>query len=264
MPPSEHSFRPPPGVLRRWFDDGRLAAAFLTLLVPPPRGAAGARPLASAARAFPLVGAALGLGAGAVYAVAAAVGLPPLPAAVCAVAALIAATGALHEDGLGDVSDGFGGGGGREHKLAIMRDSRIGVFGMIAVTLALLARIAALAALAAPGLVTLALIAAGAASRAAMTGLMLGLPPARTEGLGADAGAPERGDVFVGAGLAALIAFLVLGLSAAIAALAAGALAATAVAALARRQIGGFTGDVLGAAQQAVEIAVLFSVVAVW
>ncbi len=262
MPQPDDPSQPSPGLARGWLDDLRLAAAFLTRLAPPPGGDAGARPLARAARAFPLVGAGLGLGAGAVYWAAAGLGLPPTLGAVCAVAALVWATGALHEDGLGDTADAFGGGGGRDDKLAIMRDSRTGAFGVVALTLSLVARIAALAALAAPGPVVVALVAAGALSRAALPALMLALPPARTDGLAAGAGAPERDDVVLGLGLAGLIALVPLGVVAAAAALVAGGLAALAVARLARRHVGGVTGDVLGAAQQAVEIAVLFALAA--
>ncbi len=263
MPDADESLQPSRGFVRAWIDDLWLAAGFLTRLTPPPAGAAGGRPLAEAGRAFPLVGAGLGLGAGVIYAAAGGLGLPPTPAAVCALAALVAATGALHEDGLSDVADGFGAGGGRKRKLAVMRDSRSGSYGVIAVTFSLIARVAALTALAEPGLVAAALVGAGAASRAALPVVMLRLPAARADGLGAAAGVPGQDDVLVGLAIAAVIAFVALGFATALAALAVGAAATAAVAALARRQIGGHTGDVLGAVQQAVEIAILLAVVAV-
>ena len=254
--------RPFPGSPREWLDDARLVAGFLSRVVPPPSGAAGARPLAGAARAFPLVGAGLGLGAGTVYAAAAGLGLAPTLAAVCAVAALVLATGALHEDGLADTADGFGGGATRDDKLAIMRDSRIGSYGVIAVVLMLIARIAALAALADPALAVAALAVAGAASRAALPAVMLAVAPARRDGLAAAAGRPGRRDVALGGALALIVALIALDAGSAVAALAAGALAAFAVALLARRQIGGYTGDVLGAVQQASEVAMLFAIAA--
>lgn len=249
------------GHAEAWFNDLRLAAGFLTRVVPPQKGAAGARPLAQAARAFPLVGVGLGLGAGAVFAIAAVIGLTPPLAAVCALAALVAATGALHEDGLGDVADGFGGGGDRARKLDIMRDSRTGAYGVIAIALAVVARVAAIAALAEPGLVVAALVAAGATSRAALPAVMLQLPPARDDGLGAGAGIPRRNDVYVGLAIAGVVAIVALGFVDAVVALICGAGGALAVAALAKRQIGGHTGDVLGAVQQTVEIAMLFAAV---
>lgn len=253
--------RPWPGSPRDWLDDLRLAAGFLTRLLPPPDDGA-ARPLAEAVRAFPLIGAGLGLGAGLVYGLAVALGLPPALAAVAALAVLIAATGALHEDGLADSADGLGGGATPAAKLAIMRDSHIGAYGVIALTLGLIARVAALAALAEPGLVLAALVVAGAASRVAISLVMLRLPCARSDGLGVRAGKPGQRDVVVGGGIALVIAIPALGFTAALAALIIAAGAALAVAGHARRQIGGYTGDILGAVQQVAEIAILFTLVA--
>ncbi len=252
--------RPFPGTPPQWLDDVRLAAGFLTRLTPPPGGVV--RPLARAVRAFPLVGAGLGVGAGLVYIVASGFGLPPLLAALITLAALVLATGALHEDGLGDTADGFGGGSAKAAKLAIMRDSRIGTYGVIAVAFSLMARVAALATIAEPGLVFAALVATGAASRATMPLIMVFLPLARSDGLGADAGRPSRRDTMIGGVLALVIALLALDGAAVVVALVAGGLAALAVAALARRQIGGYTGDVLGAAQQISEVAMLFTIIA--
>ena len=254
--------RPFPGSPGEWLDDARLAAGFLSRVVPPLPGPAGARPLAGAARAFPLIGAALGLGAGAVYAGAAALGLAPALAAICAVVVLVLATGALHEDGLCDTADGFGGGADKDDKLAIMGDSRIGSYGVIAVSLSLVARIAALAVIADPALAVAALVATGAASRAALPAVMLAMAPARRGGLGAAAGRPGRRDVALGGALALIVALLALDAGPAVATLAFGALAALAVALLARRQIGGYTGDVLGAVQQISEVAMLFTIAA--
>lgn len=257
----DHS-RPWPGTPGEWGDDIRLAGGFLTRLAPPPSGDKAARPLSEAARVFPLIGLGLGLGAGLIYSLAAGLGLPPALAAIAALGALIAATGALHEDGLADSADGLGGGATPAAKLAIMRDHHIGAYGVIAITLGLMARVAALAALADPALVLAALAAAGAASRAAIPLVMLRLPCARGDGLASHAGQPGQRDVLIGGGLALVIAVPALGMITALAALAAAACAVFAVAALARRHIGGYTGDILGAVQQAAEIAILFTVVA--
>ena len=121
-------------------------------------------------------------------------GLPPLVCAGLAVGALVIVTGALHEDGLADVADGFGGGATRERKLEIMRDSRIGAYGAAALALSLILRVAALSALLDHGLGAAAagLILAGAASRAAALAPLALLPAARADGLGAGAGAPRR------------------------------------------------------------------------
>jgi len=186
------------------------------------------------------------------------VGLPASLAAVFALAAGVALTGALHEDGLADTADGFGGGKDRERKLAIMRDSRSGSYGVLALCLSLLARWAALAALAAtsPLVVLIAAIAAHAASRAALPALMSVLPAARDDGVSAGVGRVGPVAARIAAGLG-LVFLLPGGPGFAFAAAALVAASTFLIARLALSQIGGQTGDVLGAAQQIGEIAVL-------
>jgi len=232
-------------------DEFRLAVMLLTRL-PAGRIEGVAPTMAASAWVWPLAGAVVGAIAAVALALALWLGLPPLPAAVLALAAGVLATGAMHEDGLADLADGFGGGATRERKLEIMRDSRIGSYGVVALVLSLAFRAGAIATLAPEG-AGWALIAVAAASRAAMPALLAALPPARTDGLGKAAGAETAPAI-----PAALIGFAVLlplGLGSALSVAAAVALAAAAMAALARRQIGGQTGDVLGATQQATEIA---------
>jgi adenosylcobinamide-GDP ribazoletransferase len=207
------------------------------------------------------VGLLVGLAGALAYACAAALGLPPLPAAVLAVAVAVWLTGAMHEDGLGDLADGLGG-ATRAKKLEIMRDPRVGSFGVIAIVLALLARVGALAALAGPAPVAAALLAAGAVSRAAMPVAMLALPQARDDGLAQRAGRPHPARVGAGVAIAILVGLLLLAPPVAIGALLAATLAACLVALHARRTLGGITGDVLGAIQQTAEIAFLLGVVA--
>jgi len=211
--------------------------------------------------AAPVAGAVVGLIGARARARTGPLGLPPLMRAGLATAALVAATGALHEDGLADVADGFGGGATRAMKLDIMRDSRVGAYGAIALTLALILRVGALTAALDGGFwrASLSLIAVAALSRAgALTPLAL-LGSARADGAGAAAGRLDR-DALAAAWGSALAIALVLGLvslglaHALVAALASGA-AALAMVALARRAIGGQTGDVAGAAQQVAEIA---------
>src|SRR5262249_46611727 len=125
-----------------WIGDVRVALGFLTRL---PVGATGS--LAAAAWAFPVAGLVVGGVAALIFALAAWLSLPPAVAAILAIAAAIALTGALHEDGAVDSADGLAGGGDPEHRLAIMRDSRIGSFGVIALVLVLGLRAAALATL---------------------------------------------------------------------------------------------------------------------
>jgi adenosylcobinamide-GDP ribazoletransferase len=230
-----------------------------------PVGSAAAPDFRRALRALPVAGAAIG-GCGALVLVLAhGFRLAPLPAAACAVAALVGASGALHEDGLADVADGFGGGATRERKLEIMRDSRLGSYGAIALVLALMLRVFATAALLERGLwpAAAALIFAGAASRVAGLAPLLLLPPARPGGLGAAMGRPAPEAVRTAAALTLAGSAIVLPggahMSQLVGAQIGAILASVIVTKLAERQIGGYTGDVLGAAQQAAEIAVLLA-----
>jgi adenosylcobinamide-GDP ribazoletransferase len=215
--------------------------------------------LADAAWAFPLVGAGIGGVAALAYGLAQLLGLGVLPAALLAVAAGIAVTGALHEDGLADTADGFGGGADRAGKLAIMRDSRVGSFGALALVLSIALRAAALAAIGDAVHAGLALIAAHAASRAFLPAAMALLPPARADGLGATAGRPRPEVATLAAAVGAAIALLALGPWRGAAALGLAVAATLLAGLLARRQIGGYTGDVLGAFQQLGEIAMLLA-----
>jgi adenosylcobinamide-GDP ribazoletransferase len=192
-----------------------------------------------------------------------ALGLPPLVCAGLTISVLVLVTGALHEDGLADVADGFGGGGTRERKLEIMRDSRVGAYGATALALSLMLRVAAVSALLEHGLGVAAagLILAGAASRAFCLLPLALLVPARPDGLGASAGRLEASGALA-AGMIALIVAIalglgVLGLGRALLALGLALAAALMMSTIARRQIGGQTGDVAGATQQLAEIACL-------
>jgi adenosylcobinamide-GDP ribazoletransferase len=242
--------------------DFHLALVFMTRLPLPPLTTVEPGGLARAMRLFPLVGLIVGAIGAAAYALAHLV-LPAHIAAVIAIAAIIAVTGSLHEDGLADVADGFGGGGDKARKLEIMRDSRIGTYGLVVVVLGLLLRVGALADLNDSVAVAVTLIAAHTLSRALIPAVMLALPPARADGLGAGAGQPDPAVVGIAATLALLIAAAILTPAAAAAAVAGATAGAAAVALLARRHIGGQTGDVLGAVEQAAQTAAMLAVLAV-
>ena len=234
-------------------DELRLAFLLLTRLpVPPIAGEAPA--MAASSWAWPVVGLAVG-GISALACIAAlAIGLPPVMAAIFALAAGVLATGGMHEDGLADLADGFGGGRTRERKLEIMHDSRIGSYGVIALILALGFRVAAIATLIGEDGPVFALAALAAASRAALPAAIVLMPAARGDGLGRAAVGIDP----VPARAAAAIGFLCLmplGFGAAVLTAAAVALASLVVAWLAMRQIGGQTGDVLGAMQYVAECA---------
>ena len=233
------------------------AARFLTRLGFLGQAEAAPIELSRTVWAFPIVGAAVGALGGAVLYLASGLGVPAFVAAVLGVGATVALTGALHEDGLADVADGFGGGADRARKLEIMRDSRIGAYGVLALALVMVAKIGALGAFRNPGDAWLALIAASAMSRAAMPILMVALPPARAEGLGAMAGRPERTRLLAALGIALALALVLLDFDAALAAAAGVGVVAYLMTGLARRQIQGHTGDVLGATQQIADLTVL-------
>lgn len=220
-------------------------------------------------RMLPLAGLVLALPGGLVLLAAWGLGLGPFLAATLAVATGVLITGALHEDGLADVTDGFGGGTTRERRLEIMRDSRIGAYGGVALVLALALRIGALATLldrTGGSGAALALVLAAALSRTAALAPMVLLVPARRDGAAASVGRPGRPAVAIAGALALTLALLggLLGLpvGGVLLMLLLSGLGALAVTALARRRIGGQTGDVIGACQQVAEIAALLGLVA--
>lgn len=187
----------------------------------------------------------------------------PLVAAVFGTVATVLFTGALHEDGLADVADGLGGAFDRQRALEIMKDSRIGSYGALAVALALAAKVALLAHLAAlaPGLACAALLLAHPVSRAWP---LLQIRFLRYVGDAAGSKAKPMADA-IGAGAlawgaawslaAVLLAAAWIGLAPVVAALLASTLAFGWTTRLYRRRLQGFTGDCLGATQQVTEIA---------
>ncbi|HLG82214.1 MAG TPA: adenosylcobinamide-GDP ribazoletransferase [Bradyrhizobium sp.] len=240
------------GLLR----DLRIAISLCTRLPVAP-SAVGEGDVARASWAFPIAGALIGLIAGTVYWLAERLHIAPSPASVLALAAGVLLTGAMHEDGLADTADGFGGGRTREKKLEIMRDSRIGTFGACALGLSLLLRWSALAALDNTRAVMVALIVAHGAARSVLPAFMSLVAPARSDGLSSGAGQPPPISIAVALGLGIVALSIGFGLGAMLTGV--GLLAAIGIllALLARRQIGGQTGDVLGALEQTAEAALL-------
>jgi adenosylcobinamide-GDP ribazoletransferase len=233
----------------------RSALAFLTVLPIAARDGAPGERLGRAV--FPAVGLLLGLAAwvtlwlGSLLA-------GPLLGAVAALATLALLTGGLHLDGFADCADGLLVPGSRERRLEIMRDPRLGAFGVIALVLLLLADAAVLQRLGVHAALP-ALVAAGAFSRLAMLAVLVALPYVRPDGLGRAAAGRGLRDLALGALLAAPALFLdwphaALGVGLA-------AVVAAAVAALARNRIGGATGDVYGAVSEIAQLAVLLAFV---
>lgn len=240
--------------------DALLCVGFFTRI---PAGGVSDRRLADAIWAAPLVGILVGAAGALAFCLAVWINLPPTVAAALALAATMLITGCLHEDGLADVADGFGGGATRERKLEIMKDSRIGTYGVLALAIGLLLRWSALVALSDKVSVLALLVAAHMASRGVIPALMSALPAARATGLAAGAGPVSVGTSV----LAAFLGFaglLLLGPLAAVIASAAIAVCFLALKRLSERQIGGQTGDVLGMLQQLSEIAVMLVVLALY
>ena len=247
---------------RQWWREVRLALGFFTRLpLKSPAGQVG-----EAARAFPVAGAVVGLIGSAIYLLAAEIGLSGLLAALLAVAATVVAGGALHEDGLADFADMLGVRGDRERKLAVMRDSRIGSYGVLALGFSIAIKVGALVGLGDPPgdpwHVAGALITANVCGRAVLPMVMRSLPLARANGLAVEAGKPTAPATYQGLGIALLISGFACGPGAALVSVVVAIVAAFLVSEIARRQIGGYTGDVLGAAQDVAQLAVLINIAA--
>jgi adenosylcobinamide-GDP ribazoletransferase len=255
------------GWLKARADEVQLALTLLTCLpVHRLRSLPETVEIAATVWSWPLAGLVASLPAALVIWLTSALGLPPLAAALLALGTGLAVTGALHEDGLADTADGFGGGRTKERKLEIMRDSRVGTYGVLASILSLGLRAVSLGAIVlegGAGIGALCLIAAAMTSRAAMGLPLLLLRPARPDGLAASLGDVKLEPAVAGFLIAALLTLLLLTPPAASALVLMMVLAPLPLAALAHKQIGGHTGDVLGATQQVAEITGLLVLSAV-
>ncbi len=246
------------GSLRTVASDLANALVFLTIIplrAPDP----GPRGLSGAAAWFPLVGALVGALAGATRALTADA-FGPLTASVLAVLVLAVVTGALHLDGLADTADGLGArGGGAERRLAVMRDPATGVFGVLALLAWALLLTSALASLSDHDAL-LALIAAGLGSRWAALFHAAAEEPARADGLGAAFRVPPA--ALGAATTTAVLGALALGPLPGFVALGAALTAFAATTLLARRLLGGRTGDTIGATVVLAEVAVVLALLA--
>lgn len=217
--------------------------------------------LSRTVRAFPVAGLLITLPPAAVFATLLAGNADPTLSALLALALQALLTGALHEDGLSDTADGVGGGRDRESALRIMKDSRIGSYGAVALVLSFGLRASALAAFApvvTPTVAGLAVLGVAALSRAAMVWHWSLLPPARTDGIAASAGQPEGAATTValvaGAALALVLMLPAMSFLATIFAIALAMGSAWSFTRFISARIGGHTGDTIGATQQLTEI----------
>jgi len=243
------------------------ALRFMTIVLVPSSDAA-ARPdwLSRCAKYFPAVGICIGLLSATVLLLAGAV-WGPVVAALLAVAASIVLSGALHEDGLADTADGFGGGWSVEKRLAIMKDSRIGAYGVLALAFGIALRVAALAEMPRWSGAA-ALIAAHAAARITPALVMNALPYAGDTAamkVSYSDGPVSAHDMRFAAivVVCALVPLAFTSILSVISGLLLGALFAAAIVLWARKLIDGYTGDVLGATEQLFEIGFLLGVAAI-
>ncbi|MEE9388782.1 MAG: adenosylcobinamide-GDP ribazoletransferase [Paracoccaceae bacterium] len=234
------------------FTDITEAIGLLTRLPVSTSGARGAH----AAWAWPLAGALVGLIAAVAAGATLWIGLSTWVAAGVALTVQITLTGGLHEDGLADCADGFWGANTPKRRLEIMKDSQIGSYGSLALILSLLFRWSLIFSICDAGYLFGPLIATAALSRVPMVALMGWLSPARATGLSHSTGRPHS-DTIILAGVAGLLIALAMSGFAALPCAAIAAALGLGLARLAAAKIGGQTGDVLGASQQASEISVL-------
>jgi adenosylcobinamide-GDP ribazoletransferase len=210
---------------------------------------------------FPLIGAVIG----SLLAALLAAGSLLLPMSVIAAVTVLCGvllTGAFHEDGLADAADAIGGGWDREQRFTILKDPLHGSYGVAALTGSILIRILCLGALS-PAVAVAGLVASHTLGRTASIISMVVWPTASATGLGADYVRAARPlPIMVGAAVGVAITAIVLGWWVGPAILAA-VLAAGVMGWIAWRALGGVTGDILGAIEQVVEIAVLIAVVAI-
>jgi adenosylcobinamide-GDP ribazoletransferase len=231
----------------------RAAVSFLTVL---PVANADGSPGERLGRAyFPAIGALIGLVAGLVFAATSAV-TTPLIGGAAAVAVLCLLTGAIHLDGLADSADGLLGRGDVARRLEVMRDPRLGTYGVTAIVVVLLLDLAAITSMS-PARAVAALVIAGALSRLATLSVVAFVPYVRASGLGVAAWDPRhrRLDLAIGAASAAIAGLL--DWRRALIALPLVALTALLLVVLARRQVGGATGDICGATAELCQLATL-------
>lgn len=243
------------------------AVSFLSRLPVPDRFFAGHDgSLSRTVTAFPLAGLVIALPAGLAITLLSAAGVATILIALVAVTVQVMLTGALHEDGLSDTADGFGGGRTRDKALAIMKDSRIGTYGALALILSVGLRIATLSILIQvlpPLAAGLSWLAAAVLSRTVMVWHWSSLPSARTEGIAAAAGLPSaeaaRTALVLGGAITLALSLVALPFHAWFVAVAISVLGVSAFTRHCRKRIDGHTGDTIGASQQLCESAFLLT-----
>lgn len=241
--------------MARWGLQIRTVIGFFTRLPIPME----AMPLSEAAAFFPLAGFVIGALSGLVLYLAFSIYLPPMLCVLLAIGTSILLTGALHEDGLADTADALGARGSLEQRIAILKDSRIGTFGTLALIFSIAFKLAALSDMGNIWRMIASLMAAHILARAVLPGIMRKFPLLSSEGMAARAGMPSSRASRLALGIALLLATLLVGPEQALIGFASAILAAFFMGRVLIHRFGGYNGDILGAVEQIAEIAILIN-----
>ena len=244
---------------QRFFKDILLSVSFLTR-IPISKDLLFERSLMDAAWSFPLIGGLVGFLGGMVALLLSYFNISPIIISFLTIGAIILLTGGLHEEGLADTADGFGINKNPEDKINIMRDSQIGVYGTLALIIAISVKAVALSELINKDpffACVIALIVSGALSRSTIVGIAFFIEKASETGLASFAGKPKAN----GAGMCFLISILfcifLLPLTKVLAAIFLSIVTTVVIGFLSKKQINGYTGDILGTTQILSETAIL-------
>ena len=233
-----------------------MCIVFLTRIPAPPWPKASSYKISECSWGFPIAGVLVALIGGIAFSFCSWLNLPSLVSGLVAIVTMTIATGGLHEDGLADFVDGIFGGETPKKRMEIMSDSRIGVFGTIAIIFSFICRASLITAIEKPLLVLGALTAAAAISRAMLPIIMSFSQPAKTTGIAFEFGKPSLIDWCGGIALAVFI--VILSAPAAwLMCLITAVLGAVIIAWISEKKIQGYTGDSLGASQQISELFAL-------
>lgn len=250
------------GLTQRIIED--LRAAFMLLTRIPVRWDKETPPdLNRCLWTYPIVGMVVALVGVCVYGGGIFIHLPNGVSVLLSIAVMIIVTGAFHEDGLADTLDGFGGGLTAEKKLEIMRDSRIGTYGGLGLIIVIGLKAAVLWSMAYYQFMA-ALLVGASLSRFMIILILRILPPAREGGLSVNAGRPSNNTILVGLSTPLLISMLLLDLRTSLIVVAVAVIITWLFSRFTFKQVGGFSGDILGATQQISEVAIFLTLASLW
>ena len=244
---------------KRPLKDFLLAVSFLTR-ISIPSALKFKSELMSAAWSFSLIGALLGFFCGSIAWVLIYLNLPTVIVAFLTTASMVLLTGGLHEDGLADMTDGFGGGKSADEKITIMRDSQIGTYGTLSLIFMLGLKITAIDTILNKDAILvciISLVISGALSRLSMVPVAFWFENASKTGLGQFAGKPTLNSIVTPLVIITLISLLLMPILKLIIIIILCVLTAIVIGKLSKQQIGGYTGDILGATQVVSEVVIL-------